>query len=100
MSTKRIPGGLMLALVTGVVTLVLAGCPTSTGDTSTSELTGAAADGEATFAASCARCHSASSLRNTGSLITTNLGNLSSSMRGITLTDQQVSDLRAYLATQ
>jgi len=60
----------------------------------------AAQAGAAKFASACAGCHSASSLRSGAGLIMNDLGSLSSRMSGITLTDAEVADLKAYLATQ
>jgi len=56
--------------------------------------------GETKFNASCATCHSAASLRGTASLVTNDLGTLAPQMAGITLTDQEVADIQAFLATQ
>ena len=86
------------AIVAMAMSLTLAGCGVS-GNPVPSDNTAAIA-GQAKFASACARCHSASSLRSTANLITNNMGTLSGSMSGITLTDQEVADLQAYIATQ
>ena len=81
-----------------IATAFIVGCGTS----GTIGTTGnaAAMAGEATFSSTCASCHSASSLAGSRALITNNLGTLNSAMSGITLTDTEVSNLMAYLATQ
>jgi mono/diheme cytochrome c family protein len=55
---------------------------------------------------SCAGCHSAgtvdpggSNLAGKGGLLVTDLGTISGSMSGITLTAQEILDLRAFLST-
>lgn len=58
------------------------------------------AAGQTTFAALCSTCHAANSLRGRESLIVNNMGTVSSAMAGITLTDQQIADLQAFIATQ
>jgi hypothetical protein len=61
---------------------------------------GDSASGQTLYSQRCASCHpSASSLKSVSGLITNNLGSVSSRMNGITLTDQQVLDLQAYLAS-
>ena len=61
---------------------------------------GSVSAGQALYAQSCTGCHpSPSALAPAASLITTNLGSLNPAMNSITLTDQQVADLQAYLAS-
>lgn len=79
--------------------LTMGGCPTPASDPA-SGLTGDAAAGQTKFAQSCVQCHSASSLRGSTNRIVTNLGSVSGAMNGITLTAQQVADLRAYVTSQ
>jgi hypothetical protein len=74
------------------------GCPPST-----PPVTGNVANGQALFNSSCsaATCHpSAAALKPSADNIISNLGSLNSRMSGITLTAQQIADLRAFLATQ
>ena len=61
---------------------------------------GDATAGQAKFTADCATCHSAASLRGASSLVTNDLGTLTPAMSGITLTDQEVANVRAFLLTQ
>lgn len=84
--------GAFLALAATVVGCVSQQSPT--------DLVGDAAAGQTLFNDSCARCHSATSLARSADRITNNLGDLGYSMRNITLTDQQVIELQAYLATR
>jgi hypothetical protein len=54
--------------------------------------------GAALFAAQCIGCHpSAAALKPQASQITNNMGSIDPAMSSITLTDQQVADLKAYL---
>ena len=61
---------------------------------------GDVAAGQATFNARCAQCHTAASLSNNANQITNNLGAINPVMFGITLTDEEVANLRAFVATQ
>ena len=92
----------ILMLATAIAALASLGCVDTTGltGTDTSGLTGSATNGQATFTQQCASCHTASSLADAGGWITNNMGTVSGAMRGITLTDQQIADLRSYLATR
>ena len=59
------------------------------------------AAGQALFAQRCASasCHpNPATLKSVANLIVNNLGTVNPVMTGITLTDQQVADLKAYLA--
>ncbi|MCB9857420.1 MAG: cytochrome c [Phycisphaerales bacterium] len=86
---------LVIALVAA---LSIVGCGTMTNVVPTDNA--AALAGETTFANDCARCHSASSLKGSAGQIINDLGSLDSAMNGITLTDEEVTNLKAYLATQ
>jgi mono/diheme cytochrome c family protein len=87
---------LVLVSVAGLVTLSLAGCPTPTPTP-----TGDATAGAALFAARCIGCHNpASTVATARNAITNNMGTVNAAMDGVTLTDQEVADLQAYLATQ
>jgi len=66
----------------------------------------AVAAGEALYDAECASCHSAGDhdttgfagdLAGQGNNVISDLGSIDSAMSSITLTDQQVSDLMAFL---
>lgn len=81
-----------------VAALCIVGCGTM--GTISTVTDAAAMAGQTTFANDCANCHTASSLKSASGKITNNLGSLSSAMNGITLTDTEVSNLMAYLATQ
>jgi mono/diheme cytochrome c family protein len=78
-----------------LVLVSLAGCPQPT-----TMLTGDAAAGQTLFAQDCARCHSAASVAGGAALVTNNLGSINAGMNGITLTDQQVTEIKAFLETQ
>ena len=92
MQTRR--GLAVLGVTAATVVVTLIGCTTpGTGN-------GNVTAGETKFNATCATCHSAASLRGAASLVTNDLGTLTSAMAGITLTDQEVADVRAYLETQ
>lgn len=84
--------------------LTLGGCPTTdngnTNDNGNENTNGSAASverGRQKFDASCSACHPASYVKTYRDHITTDLGTLGSSMRGITLTEQEVADLKEYL---
>jgi mono/diheme cytochrome c family protein len=81
--------------VVGLGLVSLAGCPQPT-----TMLTGDAAAGQTLFAQDCARCHSAASVAGGAALVTNNMGGINAAMNGITLTDQQVTEIKAFLATQ
>jgi mono/diheme cytochrome c family protein len=91
MQTRRWLAALVVAVASTVVTLT--GCTPPVGG-------GDATAGQTKFNASCVNCHSAASLRGTASFVTNDLGTLTPAMTGITLTDQEVADVRAYLLTQ
>ncbi len=64
-------------------------------------LTGDPVAGEAIFNAKCVGCHTtATSLAGHQNLIVTNMGTVNSAMAGITLTAQEVADLKAFIAQQ
>lgn len=60
----------------------------------------AALAGQTKFNNTCANCHSASALAPNADAITNNMGSVNSAMNGIMLTDEEVTDLMAFLATQ
>ena len=92
MQTRR--GLAVLGVAAAAVLAISSGCTTPTGTG------GNVTAGETKFNASCATCHSAGALRGAASLVTNDLGTLTPSMTGITLTDQEVTDVKAYLQTQ
>jgi mono/diheme cytochrome c family protein len=68
---------------------------------------GTFAAGQTKYVAACAVCHSAGSfdpsgpfqnLAGKGNLLVSNLGTISSGMNGVTLTGQEILDLKAFLA--
>lgn len=79
--------------------LTLGGCPTD-GAMLPSDIVGDVAVGETLFAESCAQCHSARGVASARSRITYDMGDISAAMNGITLTDQDIADLREFLAAQ
>ncbi|MFO0837785.1 MAG: cytochrome c [Phycisphaerae bacterium] len=89
-----------LLLVGATLSLSVGGCPTQTDTQTPSDLTGNAAAGQAIFAQRCASCHSARGLSGREGRITNNMGSVLSAMRGITLTDQEVVELQAFIASQ
>jgi PKD repeat protein len=59
---------------------------------------GSAAEGQTLFNQQCIGCHpSAVALKPNADQITNNMGSINPAMNAITLTDQQVADLQAYL---
>ena len=93
-----------LFFVTAVIAALAlgAGCPTSTTGAGTgTTVTGDATNGQADFASICSRCHASTAVPKAGaSLITNHMGSVNLAMISVTLTDQQVADLKAFLATQ
>jgi mono/diheme cytochrome c family protein len=86
-----------LSLLFAVATLglgAIGGCSPATG------LTGDPVAGQTTFTAKCSGCHTAPSLAGNENRIVRNMGTVSVAMAGVTLTDQEVADLKAYIATQ
>ncbi len=99
MSSAKAYGALVAMLA--VVAIGLWGCPVPT------PVTGNAANGQTDDNTLCAGCHRLGTFDTTGtapdlsgkaSLIVTNLGSISSAMSSITLTAQQVADLKAFVA--
>jgi mono/diheme cytochrome c family protein len=84
-----------LCVLVAFVGLTILGCATQP----PSGLNGDPAAGETKVNQSCAGCHTARSLQGSEDRIGTNLGLVSPAMIGITLTDQQVADLQAYIFT-
>ncbi len=81
--------------VAGVLFGTLGGCPKPpTG------VTGDPNAGQTEFAQLCSACHTPATVSLARSRITNNMGSINAAMSGITLTDQQVVDLQAYLATK
>ena len=62
-------------------------------------LTGDPVAGATFFVDVCSRCHSAAFVKPFADLITFNMGDVNPAMTGIVLTDQEIADLKAYLAT-
>ena len=90
----RKAAGVGLAVLGLAILVGLTACGTTTPG-----LVGNAANGATEFAAACAGCHTAAALKPVAGFIISNLGTLNPAMNGITLTDQQIADLQAYLAT-
>ncbi len=100
----------MLAIV-ATAALMGTSCPMTMDmppDDNPSAPTGNAADGQAKYNESCASCHSLGTFDTTGGAgdlksvpnrIVNNLGGLDSSMAGITLTNQQIADLKSFIET-
>ena len=84
-----------LAAIAGVaLTLAMAACGL-TGP----PLTGDPAAGAAIWDAVCSRCHSIAFVKPLADLITLDMGILNPAMKGIFLTDVDIDDLKAFLAT-
>ncbi len=60
----------------------------------------AALAGQDVYNNSCASCHSVAFIQNHENSLVTNLGSLDSRMSSITLTEEQLTNLKAFLATQ
>jgi mono/diheme cytochrome c family protein len=88
--------GVGLAILCVAVAVGLAAC----GTTIVPGVTGSATAGATEFAASCVGCHAAPAvLKPSIDNVVNNLGTIDPAMTGIMLTNQQVADIRAYLAT-
>lgn len=104
MRTRQLNSVMLVGLP--FLTLALGGCPqpTTGGDAGGSDtggtVTADANAGAEKFQATCQRCHTATSIKSEASRITNNMATVSLAMSGITLTDQEVADLKAFLATQ
>jgi mono/diheme cytochrome c family protein len=84
--------------VAALVALSQGGCPTPTPKPT---VTGDATAGGTLFDVRCIGCHNpASTIAAARNVITNNMGTLDAAMNGITLTDQEIADLKAFLATQ
>ena len=93
MSRKR-----LMVLVPAL--LVLVGLCLGSGGCAPQAGGGDAAAGQTLFTQLCSGCHSAAELAPVRFLIVSNLGTLNSAMSGITLTAEEIADIRAFLATQ
>ena len=90
-----------LAFFTAVlIAMLAAGCPTN--------ITGDVTVGQNDYTTMCAACHSLGSFDTSGTAgdlagnsddIISNLGSIDVAMAGIVLSDQQVADLRAFVAS-
>jgi mono/diheme cytochrome c family protein len=85
---------IVLLSAAALIALGLGGCPTAT----PTGLTGDPTVGLTLFETECIGCHPTSAGLNPNA-VTNNLGTVNPAMIGITLTDQQVADVQAYLAT-
>jgi mono/diheme cytochrome c family protein len=85
-----------LGLLVALTGLGFAGC----GTTTPAGVVGNAQTGATEFATVCANCHTPAQIKPFSFLIRTNMSTLNAAMTGITLTDQQIADLQAFLATQ
>jgi mono/diheme cytochrome c family protein len=94
MSSRRWVVMLSLLIALAGLCLGAVGCPV------TPPVVGDAAAGETKFNSTCSGCHTAAAIAPDRNLIRANMGTLNSAMSGITLTNQEVADLKAYLATQ
>ena len=96
MSGKRLMVLVPALLVLVALSLGVTGCPIRL----PGGQTGDAAAGQALFTQRCSGCHSAAELAPVRFLIVSNLGTLNSAMSGITLTTEEIANIRAFLATQ
>ncbi len=79
------------------VVALLAGCPPTT----TVVTGGDPAAGQATFNTRCSGCHpNPAALAGTQNLITNNMGTVNLAMTGVILSDTEVANLQAFVATQ
>jgi hypothetical protein len=93
-TTVRVAAAL-LGISCAAIALGLSACGTAAG----SGLLGDAAVGATEFDLTCARCHAAFEIKLFSNLIVNNMGSVNPAMKGILLTDQQIADIRAFLAT-
>ncbi|HVP11434.1 MAG TPA: hypothetical protein VMV94_09645 [Phycisphaerae bacterium] len=89
----------LLAVSSALILLAVAACGICLFGTAPA-VTGDPTVGAAIFDAVCSRCHSVQFIKPFADLLTNNMGDLNPAMKGITLTDQDIADLRAFLATQ
>jgi mono/diheme cytochrome c family protein len=89
-------GIISLSVLVTLATLSLAGCPTQT----PAPTGGDPIAGQTVFEQLCVTCHDPASIAAARDRITNNMGTINAQMDGITLTNEQVTDLQAYLATQ
>ncbi len=85
-----------------IIFMIGAGCPTNQtggggGGTGTG---GDVAAGQAKFNSTCAGCHNAANLKGAVNLIQNNMGNVNPAMSGITLSNQDVLNLQAFISSQ
>ena len=99
---------LVCSLTIIAVSIALSGssCPSGGGS---GGLTGNAAAGQTKYTNSCGGCHAlgsfdtttaagANDLHGKSSSVVNNLGSINAAMTGITLTDQEVADLKAFIS--
>ena len=79
----------------GAMFLSLGGCPAESLPTG---LTGAALAGENTFIGRCQSCHAVSDMRGASLAVVNNMGNVANEMRDITLTNDEVANIKAFIA--
>jgi hypothetical protein len=84
-----------LSVVTLLVGLMAVGCQSTIPPGNTAALAG-----QTKFNESCASCHLAATLVGHESQIVNDLGTVNSAMNGIQLTDEEIANLIAFLATQ
>jgi mono/diheme cytochrome c family protein len=81
--------------VVASLSLGVGGCPLTP-----PAIVGDATAGETKFNSTCSGCHTATAIAPDRNLIRANMGTINSAMSGITLTNQEIADLKAFLATQ
>lgn len=98
MSLRRWVGSSIVfaAIVAGI----LAGCQQPAPSTGGGGGGGDAVAGQATFNQRCASCHTPGQIAGSANRITNNLATVNIAMIGITLSDTEVANLQAFLATQ
>lgn len=87
-------------LLAGTLAGSLAGCQAPGPAHDSPPLVGDVTRGEEVFTKICARCHNPYVLQGHEHLIRNEMGKLRRQMRDVHLTDQQVVDVRAYIAAQ
>ena len=83
------------ALAAAAIGLGLGGCRTT--EAIPVPDTASAAEGQKIFANTCSRCHTTSRLRGHAGRVRTNMGSISSAMRDVKLTDEDVANVKAFI---
>ena len=90
--TRRMISPAVFLTLAGLI-LCVCGCAPQPGN-------GDATAGQATFNQRCSGCHAAPDLAGSENIITNDMVTVNVAMAGITLTDTEVANLRAFIAQQ